>query len=93
MLFTFQNAADNDNLGLDRIQYYPQQGFPLAYYPYKKQKGYLSPLVFVRFNNVTKHLGFMIECKALAKNIAVDRAEKEGSVHFELLIDTKDTVI
>ncbi|CAG5127547.1 unnamed protein product [Candidula unifasciata] len=80
-----ENPADNDNLG--PLEYSPQQGFPKAFYPFKNQKDYRSPLVFVKFNNFTSHLGFMIECKALAKNIEVDRAEKEGSVHFELLID------
>lgn len=28
-----------------------------------------------------------IECKAWAKNIVYDRAERKGSVHFELMID------
>jgi sodium/potassium-transporting ATPase subunit beta len=82
-----ENPADNDNLGLDTVQYFPMQGFPLAFYPYQKQNDYRSPLVFVKFNNVSHHLGLMIECKALAKNIVVDRSEKEGSVHFEMLID------
>ncbi|CAG5134097.1 unnamed protein product [Candidula unifasciata] len=82
-----ENPADDDNLGLDAITYYPQQGFPLAFYPYMNQKDYRSPLMFVKFNNVTNHLGLMIECKALAKNIVVDRTDKEGGVHFELLID------
>jgi sodium/potassium-transporting ATPase subunit beta len=82
-----ENPADNDNLGLDDVEYFPQQGFPLAYYPYKNQKDYRSPLVFVKFNGVAHHLALMIECKALAKNIAVDRSEKEGGVHFELLVD------
>ncbi|KAK3691654.1 hypothetical protein RRG08_044874 [Elysia crispata] len=82
-----ENAADNDNIAKATVTYSPQQGFPLAFYPYEKQKGYLSPLVFVKFTNLAKHLAYMIECKALAKNIAVDRTEKEGSVHFELLID------
>lgn len=86
--FIFQNVADRDNMGrLDEITYYPQQGFPLAFYPYTKQKDYRSPLMFVKFNNVTYHFGLMIECKALAKNIRVDRSEKEGGVHFELLVD------
>lgn len=87
MYLSFQNAADNDNLGLTTMEYSPQQGFPMSYYPYRNQKDYRSPLVFVKFNNVTSHLGLMIECKALAKNIEVDRSEKEGSVHFELLMD------
>jgi sodium/potassium-transporting ATPase subunit beta len=29
-----------------------------------------------------------IECKAWAKNIFHDRADRRGSVHFELMIDT-----
>ncbi|RUS70522.1 hypothetical protein EGW08_021722 [Elysia chlorotica] len=82
-----ENAADNDNLAKAKVTYSPQQGFPLGFYPYKKQKDYLSPLVFVKFTGLAKHLAYMIECKAVAKNIAVDRTEKEGSVHFELLID------
>ncbi|XP_055869048.1 uncharacterized protein LOC106064913 [Biomphalaria glabrata] len=83
-----ENPADWDNLGdEDDIQYFPQQGFPLAFFPYKKQMNYRSPLVFVKFNKVTPHVGIMVECKALAKNIEVDRTEKEGSVHFELLVD------
>jgi sodium/potassium-transporting ATPase subunit beta len=28
-----------------------------------------------------------VECKAWAKNIHHDRAERRGSVHFELMID------
>ncbi|KAH9512816.1 Sodium/potassium-transporting ATPase subunit beta-2 [Bulinus truncatus] len=57
-----ENPADVDNLGEPKdIQYFPQQGFPLAFYPYKKQKDYRSPLVFVKFNNVTRHVGIMIE--------------------------------
>jgi sodium/potassium-transporting ATPase subunit beta len=82
-----ENPADEENIGLSDIKYYPQQGFPLAYYPYKKQEDYLSPLVFVQFNSVTKNLGLMVECKAYAKNIRVDQMEKQGSVHFELLVE------
>ncbi|GFR67318.1 sodium/potassium-transporting ATPase subunit beta-2-like Protein [Elysia marginata] len=82
-----ENSADVDNLEKATVEYYPQRGFPVAFYPYTKQKNYLSPLVFVKFRNLKKHLGYMIQCKALAKNIAVDRTEKKGSVNFELLID------
>lgn len=28
-----------------------------------------------------------IECKAWARNIAHDRADRRGSVHFELMVD------
>ncbi|XP_059165239.1 sodium/potassium-transporting ATPase subunit beta-like [Physella acuta] len=84
-----ENAPDNDNLGAaEDISYFPEQGFPLAFYPYKNQKDYRSPLVFVKFNTVVHHVGIMVECVALAKNINVDRTEKEGSVHFELLVES-----
>lgn len=85
-----ENPADKDNLPKDSIKYYPQQGFPLAYYPYTKQKNYRSPLVFVQFEKVTPNIGLMVECKAFAKNIRVDQTDKEGSVHFELLVEKKD---
>ncbi|KAH9499769.1 Sodium/potassium-transporting ATPase subunit beta-2 [Bulinus truncatus] len=82
------NPADRDNLGhVSEIQYYPQQGIPVAFYPYTNQKDYRSPLVFVKFLNVTRNVGIMVECVALDRNIRVDKSEKEGSVHFELLVD------
>jgi len=79
-----ENGADKDNIG--EVEYYPQQGFPLSYYPYKKQDNYLAPLVMVKFKNPTKGIGLMIECTAFAKNIEVDSAEKLGTVKFELLV-------
>ncbi|KAH9512814.1 hypothetical protein Btru_038251 [Bulinus truncatus] len=83
-----ENPADRDNLGhVSQIQYYPQQGFPVAFYPYTNQKDYRAPLVFVKFLNVSIHVGIMVECVALDRNIQVDKTEKEGSVHFELLVD------
>jgi len=80
-----ENPADRDHMG--PLEYSPQAGFPMLYFPFKKQEGYLSPLVFVQFTNATKNLGLMVECKAYATNIEVDVQEKRGSVHFELLID------
>ncbi|CAL1541450.1 unnamed protein product [Lymnaea stagnalis] len=83
-----ENPADEDNLGdKDQIKYFPQQGFPLGYYPFKKQLDYLPPLIFVKFSNVTHYTGIMVECQAFGKNIALDRSERQGSVHFELLVE------
>jgi len=79
-----ENGADKDNIG--EVAYYPQQGFPLSYYPYKKQTNYMAPLVMVKFKNPTKGIGLMIECTAFAENIEVDSTEKLGSVKFELLV-------
>lgn len=81
-----ENPADIDNLGAD-IEYFPEQSFASYYYPYLNQKGYLSPLMFVKFNSVERNVAVMVECRAWAKNIRYDRTEKEGGVHFELLLD------
>jgi len=80
-----ENPADRDNLG--PIKYYPTQGFPHYFYPFKNQKGYMSPLVFVQFEKPPANIAMMVECQALAPNIRYDRSEKEGGVHFELLAD------
>nr|KAG5687019.1 hypothetical protein BaRGS_016489 [Batillaria attramentaria] len=63
-----ENPADRDNLGTN-ITYYPTQGYPHYYYPYRNQKGYLAPLVFVQFNSVVQNVALMVECRALAPNI------------------------
>ncbi|XP_076436088.1 sodium/potassium-transporting ATPase subunit beta-like [Babylonia areolata] len=80
-----ENPADRDNIG--NITYYPEQGFRHYYYPFTNQPDYMSPLVFVKFLNPPKNIALMVECRALAPNIRYDRTEKEGGVHFELLVD------
>jgi len=82
-----ENQADKENLGT--IEYFPAQGFRLHYYPYKKQDNYQAPLVFVKFSNFKKRMGLMVQCQAYAENIEVDPNEKQGSVRFELLMDTE----
>ncbi|KAH9512815.1 Sodium/potassium-transporting ATPase subunit beta-1 [Bulinus truncatus] len=72
-----ENPADRDNLGhVSQIQYYPQQGFPVAFYPYTNQVDYRAPLVFVKFLNVTRHVGIMVECVALDRNIQIQFERK-----------------
>jgi len=80
-----ENAADKENIG--PVHYYPQQGIEFKYFPFTNQPGYLSPFVFVHFLKPTPGVLINIECKAWAKNIRHDRMDREGSVHFELLID------
>lgn len=80
-----ENPADIENMG--PIAYYPRQGFPGYYYPYKNSEGYLSPLIAVHFKRPNKGIIINIECKAWAKNIIHDRKERLGSVHFEIMID------
>lgn len=80
-----QNPADKENIG--PIEYTPSQTIRSNFFPFENQHGYLSPFVMVRFANPARGVLINIECKAWAKNIKHDRAEREGSVHFELLID------
>lgn len=42
-----QSPHDRENQG--PIEYIPAPGFPHYYYPYMNLKGYMSPLVAVRF--------------------------------------------
>ncbi|ESO98925.1 hypothetical protein LOTGIDRAFT_213719 [Lottia gigantea] len=80
-----ENPGDSQNMGTPH--FFPSQGFSLKFFPYMNQKGYLAPIVFVKFVGVQRNIGLMIECKAWAKNIQHNRLKKEGSVHFELLVD------
>jgi sodium/potassium-transporting ATPase subunit beta len=41
-----RNQEDQDHLGT--IEYYPEQGFPGYYYPFRNQIGFRSPVVAVR---------------------------------------------
>ena len=68
-------------------------GFPSYYYPYKNVKGYLSPLVSVRFERPVQRRVINVECIAWAGNIVYKGGERDrtGSVHFEILIDPEAT--
>jgi len=80
-----ENNGDIDNMG--RVEFYPPQGFPLTYFPFKAQKAYQTPIVFARFPNPEYGVGMQIWCKAWAENIYHHKNDKAGSVHFELLIN------
>lgn len=80
-----ENPADNENIGA--IQYLPHRGFPGNYFPFTNVEGYVPPIVAVQFEGPTTGILINIECKAWARNIKHDRADRRGSVHFELMID------
>ncbi|PSN37796.1 Sodium/potassium-transporting ATPase subunit beta-2 [Blattella germanica] len=80
-----ENPADVENIG--PIQYIPRRGFPGYFFPFTNTEGYLSPLVAVWFERPATGVLINIECKAWAHNIHHDRAERRGSVHFELMVD------
>ncbi|GFG29551.1 hypothetical protein Cfor_04666 [Coptotermes formosanus] len=80
-----ENPADVENIG--PIQYIPRRGFPGYFFPFTNKEGYLSPLVAVWFERPKTGVLINIECKAWAHNVRHDRAERRGSVHFELMVD------
>jgi len=80
-----ENPADKENIG--PVSVYPGPGIENYYFPFTNQPGYLSPFVFVQFLKPASGVLINVECKAWAKNIRHDRMDREGSVHFELLID------
>jgi len=84
-----QGEAPNDRESIGQIQIYPRPGFPGYYYPYQNIKGYLSPIVAVHFKRPKPNILINVECRAWAKNVHYKRSlqNREGSVHFELLID------
>lgn len=80
-----ENPADVENLG--PMHYFPRRGFPEYYFPFQNIEGYLPPIVAVQFERPKSGVLINIECKAWAKNIRHDRADRRGSVHFEIMID------
>ncbi|KAK7576326.1 hypothetical protein V9T40_012612 [Parthenolecanium corni] len=82
-----QSPHDRENQG--PIEYIPAPGFPHYYYPYMNLKGYMSPLVAVRFLRPKPGIVINMECRAWAKNILYksNSQVREGSVHFEIQVD------
>jgi len=80
-----ENPADKEHLG--HINYYPARGVGINFFPYRNQKGYLSPVIFAQLDNPEPGVMIAVECKAWAQNIKHDSMERRGLVHFELMID------
>jgi len=82
-------AADKDNIG--HLDYYPKAGIDTWYFPYVGQKNYLSPLVFVKFRNVTRNVLVQVVCRPVnAENIVQKKHSRgSGQVQFEILIEQK----
>jgi sodium/potassium-transporting ATPase subunit beta len=86
-----REAFDKDNIG--KIKYFslfPNNeigGLPAKYYPYRNQENYLSPLIFVQFESLTKNALIGVECKAYARNIDNDdRRNQRGMARFDLFL-------
>jgi sodium/potassium-transporting ATPase subunit beta len=77
---------DADGNSINQVTYYPPKGFPSIFFPYRRQPGYLAPVVMAQFDVVPGRL-VMVWCRVWAKNIKHHRVDLQGSVHFELLVD------
>jgi len=80
-----ENPSDEETIG--ELEYLPQPGIPGYYFPYYNQKGYQTPIIFLKMKKPFQGVLINVECKAWARNIFPDRQTRVGSVHFELLID------
>ena len=82
----------NSDTTLD-FKYFPStQGFlhkDGQYYPYLRQKGYLSPLVAVQISP-QKNEESKIRCRTYAQNIVYSQKEKLGYVEFSLFLVEED---
>nr|XP_012235554.1 PREDICTED: sodium/potassium-transporting ATPase subunit beta-1-like isoform X2 [Linepithema humile] len=61
------NNVDKEHIG--EIEYLPSPGFPVRYFPFMGQPDYLSPIVALRFKNVTPFKLVTVECSLWAHNI------------------------
>lgn len=80
-----ENDPDIENIG--PVTYTPYRGFPGYFFPYRNQRGYLSPIVMVQLKNPEPGILMNIECTAWAKNIEHNKLKRRGLVHFELIMD------
>ncbi|KAG4065640.1 hypothetical protein HA402_012630 [Bradysia odoriphaga] len=78
-------AADKEFIG--PVSYYPRNGFPTYYFPFKNVKGYVSPIVAVHFKRPMRGVVITIICKAWANNISLDEEKGLGYAKIHLLID------
>ncbi|XP_054710780.1 sodium/potassium-transporting ATPase subunit beta-1-like [Uloborus diversus] len=77
---------DQENMG--RIQYTPDRGFPVKYFPFRYQREYMSPLIAIRFTKPAIGVAISVTCKFWAKNLNhTDEAVPSGQISFNLLVD------
>ena len=46
-----EGRTPHDNKYFEGFNYYPTQGFPKWYFPYRNQRGYLAPFVAIQIVN------------------------------------------
>lgn len=76
---------DKENIG--NITFYPPEGFPAYFWPYKNQEGFRSPLVMAQFEHPSNGILIHVVCKAWARNIRHHLNDMIGLAQFQLLVD------
>lgn len=94
-----EHVADRDNIG-SKIKYWPPKTFANGsidstvgtikkyYFPFLGQPNYMTPLVFVKFENVVPNVLVQVVCKPLNVENIKSTKDKEGQGHFEIYITT-----
>ncbi|XP_076302143.1 sodium/potassium-transporting ATPase subunit beta-1-like [Lasioglossum baleicum] len=75
------NNVDKDHIG--EIEYIPSPGFPIQFFPFTGQSGYLSPVVALEFKNLTPNILVTVECQLWAFNI---EQRSRNSLDFQIII-------
>ncbi|KAI4501862.1 hypothetical protein M0802_003197 [Mischocyttarus mexicanus] len=64
------NGVDNvDKEHIGKIEYIPNPGFPIEYFPFKGEKDYLSPIVALKFPNLTPNRLLTVQCVVWTSSI------------------------
>ncbi|XP_014488527.1 PREDICTED: sodium/potassium-transporting ATPase subunit beta-1-like isoform X2 [Dinoponera quadriceps] len=75
------NSVDKEHVG--EIEYLPSAGFPVKYFPFVGQPDYLSPMVALRFKNITPGRLVTVECSLWAPNI---NAGLRHALDFQIIL-------
>ncbi|CAD1473837.1 unnamed protein product, partial [Heterotrigona itama] len=75
------NNVDKEHIG--EIEYIPLPAFPVQYFPFTGQPGYLSPIVALKFKNLTPNRLVTVECYLWACNI---KQRSRYSLDFQIII-------
>ncbi|XP_043510605.1 sodium/potassium-transporting ATPase subunit beta-like isoform X2 [Frieseomelitta varia] len=80
------NNVDKEHIG--KIEYIPLPGFPVQYFPFTGQPGYLSPIVALEFKNLTPNRLVTVECYLWAYNV---EQRSRYSLDFQIIIESQNS--
>ncbi|RLU20858.1 hypothetical protein DMN91_007472 [Ooceraea biroi] len=84
MPHTLQESVRSSNKEhVGEIEYLPNPGFPVHYFPFAGQTDYLAPMVALRFKNVTPFRLLTVECSLWALNI---NENARNALDFQIIL-------